>query len=971
MTAFLDKTASYIYERFSGNFDQLCIVLPGRRAALFLKKYLANYTNKTIWAPAIFSIEDFVEEHSGVRILDRLSLTFELYEVHKQIEKNSVQPFDEFMKWGQQLLTDFNEVDLYMADSGKLYEYLNEARAMAVWNPDLTPLTSKEKDYLKFYNSLTQYYNAFKERLIQKAMAFQGMAYRIMANNIAEISKDLQWKNIVFVGFNALSNSEEFIINYLKHEGIAETLWDSDVYYLEDKRQEAGKFLRQHFKKRRKDEFKWIGDDLRTSEKNIKLVGVPQNIGQAKVLGQILQEISENNDDLDDTAIVLADENLLIPVLHSIPENIKTFNITMGLSLRYTPLYDLIDTLFSTYENAEKFSQIRSTKQPLYYHKIVEKLRRNYYIKSLTDNEQYQNTATAATFSSTDTSSLSRAFYTASMLNSQGNGDKTKNLYSRIFVDTFFNAIDMLDLLSWLLAEIRDMLIKQKQTTTDNSGEQKNSAVDVELEYVYSFSVLLKRLNALSTDYEGINDLKTLASVFRQLAKQTTVPFYGEPLKGLQIMGMLETRTLDFKNLIILSVNEKILPATKHVNSYIPHEIRKEFSLPTYRDKDSIFAYHFYRLLQRSKKIFLVYNTESNNMLTGEQSRFIKQLKNELPEKNPKIHLRENILEIPYKKVEEHPIIIKKTKEIFDKLKEKANSGFSPSVLNSYIQCPLKFYFENIEGLREKDKVEDEIDAKTYGTVLHKVLQILYEPYINKVLLIEDLKGMQKHVEGILRECFSKEYSGSDINYGKNLLKVKIAQIMLNDFIKSEIDDIKKNGSEIIIKQLEKRITSEININDADESGEKMIIKLKGFIDRIDIHNNTIRITDYKTGKVESSKLKIKEFENLLSDSKYGQSFQLLMYSYLYFKNEKASDKELNAGIFALKNPKSGLMKVSFPKETTIDKEIETKFGNLLKKLLEEIFNKDTSFRQTDDPDKCMFCPFVDICNRWNPGRAI
>jgi len=305
MEAFLDKTAKYISTEFSGSYDKLCVVLPSRRGSLFLKKYLANHITETIWAPTIYSIEDFVSELTDLRIVDRLSLTFELYEVYRKLEKEPLQTFDEFLKWGQQLLTDFNEVDLYMVDHDKLYKYLNEARALSVWNLDRTPLTEKEIEYLKFYNSLAAYYKEFKAILIKKNIASQGMAYRILAENIEDKTEYIKWKKVVFAGFNALTASEEMIIDHLKLEGLAETIWDADVFYLDNKNQEAGKFLRQHRKKKRSnEEFNWIEDNFKNSEKNIEIIGVPKNIGQVKLTGQILEELKNGNSDLSDTALV-------------------------------------------------------------------------------------------------------------------------------------------------------------------------------------------------------------------------------------------------------------------------------------------------------------------------------------------------------------------------------------------------------------------------------------------------------------------------------------------------------------------------------------------------------------------------------------------------------------------------------------------------------------------------------------------
>jgi len=904
-----------------------------------------------------------VHELIDVRILDRLSLTFELFEVHKKIKNDPSENFVDFLKWGQQLLTDFNEVDLYMVDPQKLYEYLNETRALTVWNLGESPLTDKEKSYLKFYNSLADYYKEFNELLLKKGIAYQGMAYRILANNIEETTKNIKWKKVVFAGFNALTRSEEIIIKHLEHEGIAEVLWDADSYYIDDRKQEAGKFLRQHFKKNKKDEIKWIENNYYESKKNINIIGAPKNVAQVKLLGSILSELKEKNEDISDTAVVLGDESLLIPTLHSIPADINAFNITMGLPLQYTSLYDLLVTLFSLFENAVSFSEIKNSDQPLYYHKLVDKLLANYYVQSLFRSQIPDSSANLSNIPL-------KAFYTSSDLQELVKSEKAGNIIDTLFVDAFPKVDELLDMVNRLLQEIRDLHIGKGEESKGND-ETATSNADIELEYLYSFSVLFKRISALIDEYQSIKDIQSFNVVFQLLSRQISIPFYGEPLKGLQLMGMLETRTLDFKNLIVLSVNENILPAAKHLNSYVPHEIRKEFNLPTYKDKDSIFAYHFYRLLQRSENVYLVYNTENDNLGSGEQSRFIKQMIAELPKVNPDISINESIVHVPYKKIDDHPISVEKTDEVMARLTRKAETGFSPSVFNSYIQCSLKFYFEQIMGLWKKDEVEEEIDAKTFGKVMHDVLEVLYEHYVNRKLNTKDLKDMLEVGEVILREFFSKYYKASDINYGKNFLKVKTADIMLNDFIRSEINDIDKNRSEIIIKGLEEWVQTDISIDSPNEDGTTLKVKLKGKIDRIDSHNNIIRIIDYKSGKAEQRDLKIEDLEDLLEETRYSQAFQLLMYAYLYRRSSNNLVREINAGVFALKDAKKGLKRVEYINNTAIDKDVEDDFGAILKHLLEQIFDKNIPFEQTPDTTRCVYCDFANICNRWTPRKTI
>lgn len=965
MTPFLYKVASYIFENYNPDYSRICIVLPSRRAALFLKKYLAKMINEVVWAPDIYSIEDFIEEQSGVVMLDRITLIFELYQVHKEIEKSESQSFDEFYKWGHQLIADFNDVDLYMVDHQKLYQYLDETRALSVWNLNSVPLTDREKYYLRFYNSLSEYYERFKKRLNSKGHAFQGMAYRLLANSIEERSREMKWEKIIFAGFNALTASEEYIIKHLKYNGIAETLWDGDSYYIDDKKQEAGKFLSYHLKKNNNDDFKWIENNLINSKKKINVTGVPKNIGQVKLLGQILDRITENDSDLENTAVVLADENLLIPVLHSIPEKIRSFNITMGLPLRFTPVYDLLNTLFSIYEYAEEFSQVRKSDQALYYHKLIEKLLKNFYIRELLDNENIHGTTPENDIGSI-LKMQNKAFYTSKDFEIEKLDERSGKFFDKIFPVYLPDPSAMIDLLGWLFDDIRDMLVNNRIKAEKDGDLKQISVTEIQLEYLYSFSILLKRIKSLHREYKVFKNLRILSGVFRQMIKQTSVPFYGEPLKGLQVMGMLETRTLDFKNLVILSVNENILPAAKSMNSYIPHEIRREFNLPTYKDKDSIFAYHFYRLLQRCEEAHLIYNTESDELKAGEQSRFIKQIIRELPKVNPNVEIKESIMEIPYKEIRETSISIEKDDEVFDILMSKAESGFSPSALNKYIRCSLSFYFQEILGLREKEEVEDEIDFKTYGKAIHDTLEVLYSPCLDRKLEVIDIKEMDENAEAILREKFSENYKGSDLSFGKNLLTVKTAEISLKDFLKREMSEVSKN--EIIVKKVEEWFNSEMEVPDTNIPGNTFNVKLKGKADRIDSFNKVIRIIDYKTGRVEDSGLKVNEFQELIKDVKYEYVFQLLMYSYLFKKNNENSSQDLTAGILSFKDLKKGLKKVSFEKDYIIGNKMLQDFSVLLKQLLTEIFDRSKLFEQTEDSDNCRYCPYINICNRWKPN---
>ncbi len=972
MKAFLNKTAEYIYKNFGNDLSELCIVLPNRRAGLFLKKYLATYINKTIWSPEIYSIEDFIVKISGYQIIDPISLLFEFYEIHKKIEGKKAQDFEEFLNWSQVLLHDFNDIDQYLVRSADIFSYLTDTKAISLWNLDAKPLTDFEKSYLQFYNSLSQYHKLLTNHLINKKLVYQGLAYRKTTENIKEILQSISWNKIIFAGFNALTTAEERIIFSFTDAGIAEVLWDADEYYMKkDKNKttqpEAGRFLNKYFNNRRFKEFKWVSTDFLNTEKNINVIGIPQNIGQAKVCGQILTDFSKNNTFLHETAVVLADENLLIPVLNSIPENITDFNVTMGLPLKLSPLFNLFDNIFTLHENAERIRKTKDSAQQRFHIRDIIKILQHNYISGLFENlheDEFPQlnkiikgliTSNKIFFTSEE---IKSAFISSSFL-------KLK-IIEELISNWKQQPVLALENFSNIIRHLREIFISLKN----------NSDYDykIELEYLFSFSKIIKRINSIINDYDSIKTIKTLRNIFNRIVASTKIPFYGEPLKGLQIMGMLETRTLDFNNLILLSVNEDIIPGGKNTNTFIPFDIKRKFGLPTYNDKNAIFAYHFYRLLQRSKNIHLLYNTEPDNLGGGEKSRFINQIINELPKYNSKIKISEKLFSLPPVKDKiNHSIKIPKTPEIIKLLKDKAINGFSPSSINSFINCQLQFYFKEIAGLSEADEIEETIDAAKLGTIIHEVMKEFYKPHVNKILKIEDVKNMLPEVNSLTDRIFIKHQSSGDINYGKNLLILNVAYNYITNFLKKEIQEInriEKQGNFLTIKFIEEKFITTIKLNDPLNSDKEIIIKLKGTIDRIDKIEDSLRIIDYKSGRTDPKELKITEWEQLINESTLSKSFQLLFYSWLFQKNDPIDFSNIVPGIISFRNLSKWLMKISIPSSNITQKEKDNinteglnEFENILKKIICEIFNTSHPFEQTNNIDNCKYCPFKSICN--------
>ncbi len=956
MQSFLEKTVNYLYTKYGDDISELCIVLPNRRAGLFLKTHFANTIKKTFWSPEIYATEDFVMLLSQLQPAEPTTLLFELYETIKKCNPSTTETFDEFSKWGQIALSDFNEIDRYLVDAKQLFGNLKDIKELENWSLNADEeLTDFQKQYLDFWQSLEKYYTDFTQRILSKKQTYQGLAYRIVASDIEERIKKHSWKKIIFAGFNALNLAEEIIIEKLIDLDKAEIIWDTDSYYVNNSNQEAGRFIRKYndngrFRKIKERNIVFEEQLLSNEKKIITIIGAAKNVAQAKIAGSLISELKNSEHSLQHTALVLADENLLFPVLHSLPEKLEDINVTMGYPLKNTPIAGYFDLVFSLHENALKIAK-QKTNYSFYHTDLIKLLSHSYTAIALANGEnklsakpivqkiQQRNIVFAAN------STLEKLF---------SESNKTEFEILKPIFKHWESPVDAINCIHYLIETLKNGIVAQQ-----NSTENKAS---LELEYLFAFTKIVKRIQVLMADYpSSINDLKTLRGIVNQSVRSATLPFYGEPLMGLQVMGMLETRTLDFENVILLSCNEDILPSAKSVNSFIPFELKRHFGLPTYGDKDAIFAYHFYRLLQRATNIYLLYNTEGDVLGSAEKSRFLTQLIYELPKINPNVTITEQLVNIPIStENNDNEIVIEKTDDIIKLLTEKASYGFSPSLLNKYRNCSLQFYFHAIAGLKEVDEVEETIGADVLGNVIHTVLEKMYQPFISKKINADDIKQMKKMAEQFSSVAFEEYYSKAEISYGKNLLAQKVALKFIHNFLDEEIKTIsnsEKNNQPIIIKALEQELETELVVG-----SEK--IKIKGKADRIDSIGKITRIVDYKTGLAEDKELKIVDWDEIRTESKLSKSFQLLVYAYMYQKMNPSITENIQSGIITFRQLSAGLKTVKINKDESLNESVLQEFENQLKHLLTELMDRTKSFSKTNELENCEYCSFKGICNR-------
>ncbi len=902
------------------NFSNLTFILPSKRAGLFLKHQIPKVTKQTNFAPAIISIEEFVEDLSELKSIGNTELLFELYNTYLELtDKKNIDSFDSFSKWAQILLQDFNEIDRYLIPQKNIFDYLTAIKEIEHnhWSLEENQ-TDFIKSYLSFWNKLNTYYSHFTASLISKNIGYQGLIYREAVENLESYIQSNSQKQHIFLGFNALNTAEETIIQeFLQHE-LAKVYWDIDKAFIDNPKHDAALFTKQHKNEWLHFEdnpFNWITNNY-TKDKNIEIFGVPKSIGQAKYIGSLLNNLQKENSTLSNTAVVLGDENLLIPTLNSLPNNIDALNITMGFPLKSIPLASLFESLFYLHKNASKS----------FYHKDVITIISHQFTRPL-----FQNASKDFASIIVETIESNNLIYISI--------DRLKTLAEDTseIIDLLFNwniPIDsVLKKCSQLILLIKDYL------------DENKSANILSLEYLFRFNELFNELSRLNSEYHHIKDIASLFGVYKELLASETLDFQGEPLQGLQVMGMLESRVLDFETVIISGVNEGILPSGKSNNSFIPFDVKIENKLPTYKEKDAVYTYHFYRLLQRAKNVFILYNTEADVLTGGEKSRFITQLELE------SIHnIKHQIIAPQVPAINKKLNVVEKTSSIIETLKAVSEKGFSPSSLTNYIRNPIDFYYQKILKIKEFDDVEETVAYNTLGTVVHNTLEDFYKPLEGSFLTVEIIETLKKNIVKTVSHHFSKTYKEGDIKKGKNLIIFEIAKRYVSNFLNLEIKDLKA-GNNIKIIAIEANNNISINIPSLN-----FPVKLTGMVDRIDEHNGITRIIDYKTGKVEQGDIEIVNWEDITTDyKKYSKSFQVLTYA-LMMQQSNNITLPIEAGIISFKNLGNGFLKFSkkdkagayAKKEALITEETLTNFNTELEQLILEICNPNIPFTEKE-----------------------
>lgn len=927
MTSFLENAAAFILKD-TRPLHRLAIVMPSRRAAVFLERELSRQIQKVEIAPRIITIEELVLESTGLQSEETAALFFKSYEAYSQ-SVTKAESLDDYSKWGRLFLADCNEIDRHLVDAENLFSYLADVKRIESW--DLEPGESNEliKEYLALWPRLVKVYKKFTAGLLAEGRVYQGLAYRAMHSNLDRICRELkeQYEHLYFLGFNALNRAEEEIFLRLFEEGMADFYWDIDRYYFEDLEHEAGQFLRQSPLIRRlknRECFYGLHQKLKEGKRKVESIAVPGNNLQAQIANGILGSYSE--EEQNETAVVMADEALLSSFLNTLHPNIATFNLTMGLGLENSPLSGFFELLLEFPVEAERSNRSDKKGAPRYYHRKWDSLLSSFVIRRI--NRENPQAPDAIKQKIKKTNAIFRSFDELEL-------KEILAPFPKSYFSKDLSAHERFKLLAQACLELKDMF---------DSSQNLSEAL-------FGFYSLFNQLAALLKRYPYVEKFETALQLYREILPDLSLDLKGEPLKGLQVMGMLETRSLDFKRLVICSLNEGILPKGRSENSLIPFDVKKKYKLPTYLDKDAVYAYHFYRLLQGAEEVYLLHGTSEKGIGTAESSRFIEQIKIEWPLKNKQLSFTERIISSKAKLSSSEDLIIEKTPSLMERLDELAEKGLSPTALISYLRDPLKFYFERVLRLYEEEELEEEIEARVQGIALHELLEEFYTR--NEAAFTpspEDaIFGLkQDELRAKIYQKLKDILGEAEIETGPNLLTLETLSMMLKRFLAYEKRELEKHPDRIFVAN-EKEMEGSITLN----SGK--VIKLKGTADRIESSERGIRIVDYKTGAKKGSDYRIstKSGASLADFIKKPEALQLMLYAYLYRQENPQSDQAVGAAILSLRKQNDNPIEMALGSKSEMDADFEAEFSEILKALLEELFNPDIPFRERgDDPEE-------------------
>ena len=956
MESFLKHVAADLYRRKEGNLARTAIVFPNKRAGLFFNEYLAELSDTPIWSPAYLSISELFRSLSSWEIGDPVKLVCELYKefcTHTQ----SKETLDDFYFWGELLLSDFDDVDKNMVPTDKLFKNLQELRAFMddytfmdeeqveaiqqfFQNFSIERRTALKEKFISMWDVLGDIYQSFRANLERQGIAYEGMMYRQVVENLDTDS--LPYDTYVFVGFNVLNKVEHELFSKLNEANKAFFYWDYDSFYLDKKHHEAGEFIRRNLRDfpsmLPSSVFKQMNN--LSTHKEIRYMASPSENAQARYLPEWIRENLTEQE--KETAVVLCNESLLQAVLHSLPSEVKNVNITMGFPLSQTPAYSFIHALLEL-----QIQGYNAHNGRFLYQQVISVLKHP-YTQKLTSN---------ADILERELTEKNRFYPLPSEL-------QADEFLTHLFTPITGN-VALIQYLSRAMEMVAGIYRKE------NLAEEQDAFNQLYRESVFKTYTTLNRFATLVEEDDLNVKSETLYRLLVKVLSTTSIPFHGEPAIGMQIMGVLETRNLDFRHLVMLSVNEGQLPKTGGGSSFIPYNLRKAFGMTTIEHKIAVYAYYFYRILQRAEKVTLIYNNSSDGLNRGEWSRFMLQylIESKQPIVQQSIEAGQSPQERQTIRIPKTPAVMDRMRQVYD-LTYNPKAKISPSALNGYLDCPLRFYLKYVAGLQVPEEVSVEIDSATFGSIFHKAAENIYNDLtthgnlITKEVLENLLKDnirLETYVDNAFKELFFQvpidekpEYNGTQLINSAVIVRY-IKQLLQHDIRYAPFHYVES----------EKSVVEEITIH--TPAGD-FRSRIGGYIDRLDSKDDTLRIVDYKTGGTPDMPPSV---ESLFIPDKKRSNYVFQTFLYATIMSRKQNMKVAPSLLYIHRAASEDYSPVICLKEARKEAEqvtdfsiYEDKFREGLQKLLDEIFHPEVDFTQTEVEEKCAYCDFKAFCKK-------
>lgn len=964
METFLQLVAQDLYKKTGNDLSRTVVVFPNKRASLFFNEQLAAQSDRPLWSPTYVSISDLFRQLSPWKAGDPIRLVCELYRVFRE-ETKSEETLDDFYFWGELLISDFDDVDKNLVDADRLFgnlqdlknimdipDYLSQEQEEAIQeffrNFSIEKRTELKEKFISLWDKLGDIYRHYRKRLAELGIAYEGMMYRQVMEELD--TQRLDYDRYVFVGFNVLNRVEQAFFLRLQEAGKAWFYWDYDVFYTRRPseanppyKHEAGEFILRNLKLF-PNQLPESCLDVMSRPKQIRFLSAPTENAQARFLPQWMKGLKlPEGAQQKENAVVLCNEAMLVPVLHTLPEEVKDVNITMGFPLAQTPVYSYINALTELQTDGYRTDSGR------YVYEAVMAVLKHPYVRQLsTEAEKLERRLTK-----------DNRFYP---------------LPSELKADAFLEQVftpqnGQKALCTWLTERIKDVSVLYR-----NESEEEGKDIFGQLyrESLFkSYTLVNRLLNLLETgELEGVRT-GTLKRLMNRLLTAANIPFHGEPAIGMQVMGVLETRNLDFKNLIVLSLNEGQLPKAGGESSFIPYNLRKAFGMTTIEHKNAVYAYYFYRLMQRAENVTLMYNTSTDGLNRGEMSRFVLQFLVEWPHE-----IRREYLEAGQSPQAERTIRVEKTEEMVERMCQRYNvekhpkAFFSPSALNTYLDCRLRFYYRYVAGLKLPEEVTAEIDSALFGTIFHRSAELVYTELTEhgKEIRKEDLERLLKNevkLQGYVDRAFKEEFfhvpeeEQPEYN-GTQLIHARVIASYLRQLLRNDL-----NYATFSMEGMEQEVKEVMEI---DTPAGKLKIQIGGTIDRMDSKDDTLRIVDYKTGGAPKTPENIAQLFTP-AEGRPNYIFQTFLYAailcrkqakkvapallYIHRAAQDTYSPVIEMG--AARQPKQPVNNFSF---------YEDEFRERLQQLLEEIFSLHTPFDQTEQTRQCEYCDFRRLCRR-------